>query len=234
MGYGGFRSKYMYIDIYIDQTFDLIGLFNTSEVYDTYCETCPSAPYYGYNDSTDKDKRISNNSSDYYSYGSKVKTITNSKLDNYITYDPNNPYQTNFDIKKESYINYLGISIDGRSRITTQSNTNTVYTVDANMDGLIGTTGQTTGLLYNDNIYSGTNVSFIGEGWNQLNTNIKPIYREPENFGLIWPTEIYSDVFINRSKYNVTERHLRLSEFNTTEDIKNYYNGYYKILQNGF
>ena len=127
----------------------------------------------------------------------------------------------------------MGVTVDGRDRVTNNNPNNFIYTVAANMDSNIGTSGQTTGLLYNTTNISGTTVSFIGEGMNELNTSINPIYRNDKNFGLIWPTEVYSDIFIERSKYNVSERHLRLAEINTTDDLRTYYNSYYKILTNG-
>lgn len=232
--YMAHKSKYVYLSIYIDQTFDLMGLANLDELHTGGCKTCPSVPQYTYNKATDLDKRIDSNVNNYYVYGARIETVIDSKLDNYQTYNQLNSLQQGFDIKQENYINYMGVNIDGRTRITSINNKNTIYTVDAHLDGLIGTTGQTSGLLYTLNDFDETTVSFNGEGMNMLNTELKPIYKKEKNLGLIWPTEVYSDIFINRSRYSVSERHIRLSEINTTKDLKNYYNSFYKILTNGY
>ena len=231
-GYGGLKSRYLYFDVFLDHTFDLIGLFGLDDM-NYECENCTSPPQYQYNPITDKDKRVSNNPFDYYHHGNRINATIDSRLDNYKTYRLNNPYQVNFDIKTDNYINYQGVNINGSSRITSQSNDDTIYTIDGNNDSNLGTDNQLSGLLYKTNRFSGTTVEFNAEGVNMLNTQILGLYRKDEDFGLIWPTEIYSDIFINRSRFNITERITRLSEINTTDDLRTYYNGYYKILTNG-
>ena len=179
----------------------------------------------------------------YFKYGELVITAsTESKMDAVKTYDIANPYKVNFIMGNESYLNYKNQTINGVNEVISLGEPNT-YVIDANNDQYIGTQLQSTGLLYTD--YSGitrnvvvnntiktlplTNVSYIGEGWNETNTGVYASYKEEYLFGIISPPEIKSEVFIDRGKTSVLDKHLRLSEIKNLNGLTKYGNGFYNI-----
>lgn len=180
---------------------------------------------------------------DYWAFANKITGFTDSKRIDVKSYNNNNNFIANFDINKTIYTNYLGQSIDGRSRVTNSGNP-LIYVFDANNDSTIGTTNQSTGLLYRD--YTGetrtvsddvlgvqtiplTEMEFKGEGWNMTNTSLSAQIKEEYLFGVTQPPEVFSDVFIDRGATTVFEKHLRLSEVETLEHFERYNNGFYKL-----
>lgn len=177
---------------------------------------------------------------DFYDYGNMLVTgFTDSKLQELRSYDANDPFQVNFDINSETYVNYSGQTINGVDRVTLLGSATTyVFGTDSG-DTQIGTVGQKSGILYQD--FSGrtrsvgsdnineTIVSYIGEGWNQTNTSLSGLTKEEYLFGIISPPEIESDVFIDRSSISVIEKHLKLSEIRTLDELVRYGNGFYTL-----
>ena len=183
---------------------------------------------------------------DYWAYGSKVSGYTNTKKTDVSSYDKTQKYITGFDVNKETYTNYLGATINGRTRITEQITSATTYVFDANNDVNIGTENQTTGIRYID--YTGqtrnvtdefgtsrnvslTTMEYIGEGWNETNTSLSALTKEEYLFGITQPPEVYSDVFIDRGDTTVFEKHLRLSEVESLEHLERYNNGFYRLVK---
>ena len=186
--------------------------------------------------------------SDYWAYASRITGFTDSKKIDVKSYSKVQPYQTGFDINKTIYTNYIGNTIDGRTRITHQSLPSlsaVTYVFDANNDVNIGTTNQTSGILYTD--YSGitrvvenyltgdirvplTVMQYNGEGWNETNTSLSAQTKEEYLFGITQPPEVESDVFIDRGSVTVLENHLRLSEIESLEHLERYNNGFYNIV----
>jgi hypothetical protein len=186
--------------------------------------------------------------SDYWVYASRITGFTDSKKTDVKGYSNTQPFQTGFDINKTIYTNYIGNTIDGRTRITYQSLPSlsaVTYVFDANNDVNIGTVNQNSGILYTD--YSGltrqvtdslgnkiatplTTMQYDGEGWNQTNTSLSAQTKEEYLFGITQPPEVQSDVFIDRGGITVLEKHLRLSEIESLEHLERYNNGFYKIV----
>lgn len=180
---------------------------------------------------------------DYYAIGGlKITGLTDSKIEDVRSYDNNNPYKVGFNINTENYLNFSGESISGVSRIT-QVGSATTYTFDAKDNIYLGTTAQTTGLLYTD--YSGvtrtinngdtsndiplTTFQFVGEGLNETNLSLSALTKEEYLFGIVNKQETQSDIFIDRSQNSVFDVHLRLSEINNIDDLEKYGNGFYNI-----
>ena len=183
---------------------------------------------------------------DYWAYGSKVSGFTDSKKTDVRSYDKTQKYITGFDVNKDTYTNYVGATINGRTRITQQITSATTYVFDANNDVNIGTENQTTGIRYID--YTGqtrgvvdefgigrslplTTMDYIGEGWNETNTSLSALTKEEYLFGITQPPEVYSDVFIDRGDTTVFEKHLRLSEVESLEHLERYNNGFYRLVK---
>lgn len=180
---------------------------------------------------------------DYFNYGELVITAsTDSKIDAVRSYDIANPFKIDFVMGNETYFNYKNQEINGVNKITSLSEPKK-YVIDANNDVFAGTIQQKTGLLYSD--YTGetrnivinntnktlplTNVSYIGEGWNETNSEVYASYKEEYLFGIISPPEIKSEVFIDRGATSVLDRHLRLSEIKNLNSLTKYGNGFYNI-----
>jgi hypothetical protein len=56
------------------------------------------------------------------------------------------------------------------------------------------------------------------------------IFKNNRYVGLIDKPNVDSDLFMERDNGSVFERHQRLSEINNFNDLKNYLNGYYKLI----
>jgi len=201
---------------------------------------------------------------DYWVYGGlKITGSTSSKITDVRSYDNTQEYITGFDIKKETYTNYQGNTVNGRNRVTNLSGvtaantahfaaltgttyTATTYVFDANDDVNIGTSNQSSGLLYKDFellnkpvtdefgfTYNAplTEFEFTGEGWNDTNTSLSALTKEEYLFGITQPPEVQSDVFIDRGATTVLEKHLRFSEVESLEHLERYNNGFYRLVK---
>lgn len=185
----------------------------------------------------------SNGENYYYDYGNlHVTGATDSKIEDLRSYNGSNPFQIGFDMEKNTYIDYIGSTISGHSRIYV-SGEPTTYVFDTLNDPNMGTPNQYTGLQYKD--YTGktrnvvingktvsipvTTFDFVGQGWNQTNTSLSALTKEEYLFGIISPPEVQSDVFIDRGITTVMDRHLRLSEIKNLGQLVRYGNGFYKL-----
>ena len=188
-------------------------------------------------------KPINKTVSDYYNYlGLKISGYTDSKLEDVRSYKASDPYRIGFDVESGNYHNYSGVLVHGVSRIKTMSEPR-IYVFDTVNDADLGTPNQTYGLQYleytgqtrtvfNELVKSNipiTQFNYIGEGWNNTNTSLSGITKEEYLFGIIFPPEVQSDVFIDRGITPVTDKHLRMSEITNLGELQNYGNGYYKL-----
>lgn len=181
----------------------------------------------------------------WYDYGNLVVTgYTDTKIQDLKSYDANNPYIAGFDMDKTVFIDYLGTTISGVSRVVSLGEPKT-YAFDAIADTNIGTMSQLHGIAYQE--YSGrtrninidskkttiaqTSFNYIGEGWNETNTSLSALTKEEYLFGIIYPPEVQSDVFIDRGTTTVMDRHLRLSEIKNLGELIRYGNGFYNLTK---
>lgn len=157
-------------------------------------------------------------------YSEPVDTIVQQYLEDYTTLTGNTTDTT---------ISFLGI---GKSRLdevkgygdngvytivtgTTELGTYTGYTIDQlfymdyddDYTHITGTTLGTPETFYTDEVYNGM------------------ITRNEHFIGFIDEPIIYSDIFVERGKLGVTERNLRLGEIESTGEMENYGNGFFKI-----
>lgn len=222
--YGTLTATSFYINVMLTQDIDDMGMFTDTD----YIPNPNLNP-----NPIDFNIRLTGKSeSDYYtSYTSKIVTgITESNLNEVKSYADNNPYRLNFDVNSEIYSDYKGDMINGVSRVTYLGNPIT-YVIDVDKNDVnIGTTGQTSGLLYQD--YSGNNttiITYIGEGWNQTNTSLSALTKEEYLFGITSSPEVTSDVFIDRGITTIFEKHLKLSEITNLGELVRYGKGYFNI-----
>lgn len=169
-------------------------------------------------------------SSDFYRFGEKVTGITESRIDDVKTYNNAQQYQQGFNVENESYINFSGSNVNGISRITNFQDPITYVFLGDDNDQNLGTINQKDGLVFNDFVEGGiTTFSFNGQGWNETNTSLSAITKEEYLFGIISKPEIKNDVFIDRGIATVFEKHLKLSEVRTLDELQRYGRGYFNV-----
>lgn len=189
--------------------------------------------------------------SDWFMIAGRITGYTDSKKTIVKGYNKNNPYIIGFDADAEIYQNYNNVTIDGRTRLTSTGVTFTGYTVDANLDANIGTPNQTSGILYTDydedrDVVTDleglgvrvdtegiqvTTFNYIGEGFNETNSQLSAITREEYLLGITTPPEVQSDLFIDRGATTVFDLHLRLSEIEGLDHMTKYGNGFYNLIK---
>lgn len=271
--YGSITATTIYMKVYLTQTLDNMGIFTDYPYFNEtpvdYSELTTKLNNLGFsfefmngsltpiNTNT---LNIAYNRLDltpvnqYYVDGQIIRFLTESRLDTLKMYSLTTPYQINFDVGTENYINYNGQLIDGRTRVTTLDNDPitgfTGYSIDANLDGDIGTENQSTGFYFSD--FSSTNIitnseiygvdlgvvleniqtsemQFKSEGFNVTNSSLSAITKEEYLMNIIDEPKVNNDVFIERGNTSVIDRHVRLSEIDTMEDLELYGNGYFNI-----
>lgn len=188
----------------------------------------------------------SKNVENYYNYSfTPITAYTESRIEDVRTYDIAIPFKVGFDMNKELYDNYETSSntILGIDRLVSDGDPK-VYVFDASDDSDLGTKNQMTGLYFEDFIRTRrvqkdgkftniptTIVRYIGEGSNKTNTSLSAITKEEYLFGKISRPEVQNDVFIDRGKNSVLDKHLRLSEIRNIKGLERYGNGFYKLTK---
>jgi len=74
------------------------------------------------------------------------------------------------------------------------------------------------------------NTRFVTNGFSYDNFTNTPIYKESKYVGLIGKPIIKSEIFMERDTGSVFERHQRLSEINSINELETYRNGYYENI----
>jgi hypothetical protein len=198
-------------------------------------------PYTSFDNSTLRDplKLVSN----YYSQVHlRITGITDSKIEDVRTYAASDPYRVNLPVEKGQYRDYTNTIYFGVSKIKSMGEPK-IYAFDAIDDATLGTVNQIYGLSYLD--YSGktrtltingltfvdnfTEFSYIGQGLNMTNLSLSAITKEEYLFGIIFPAEVKSDVFIDRGLNSVMDKHLKFSEISNLGRLANYGNGFYTL-----
>lgn len=265
--YGLMTASTFYVNIMLTQTIDNMGVFtdidfnNVTPDYTILIDKLntsgftfpfmsgtlpPSVILSGFTACTRHDNA---NVSEWYSYGSVLTATTEPRINELKSYNKLNPYIVGFDIESNVYTNYDNQTISGVSRVLmSDADLAKKYTFDANNDVFLGTTGQTTGLLYKDNknildigvgVANGlikatksiATLQFKAEGWNTTNSSLSAITKEEYLMGIINDPEVFSDVFIDRGSTTVMEKHLKLSEVESLEHLERFGNGFYNIVK---
>lgn len=265
--YGSLTADSFYIKISLTQNMDDMGVYSNKVLADVnsspdysilinklngsgftfpFMTGATSTPYSG--DPTDI--RISNTLlNDYIITGDMVTGSTDSKKDFFRTYNLSTPYIENFDIEKNSYTNPFNNLIDGRSRITEITSATTTYVFDANNDVNIGTSAQTSGLLYIDRENVRRNVSFdnfditldkvIGktdfnfqsQGFNVTNISLSGIIKDEYLLGITESPKIENDIFIDRGSTSVFDKHMKLSGIFSIQQLEQFGNGEFNLIK---
>lgn len=191
-----------------------------------------------------------NDFEDYIFDGITVTGLTEDRLDVVASYGFNGSesYRPNFDITKQSYINYKGEEIFRGTRVISNDFLNpVVYTEDADRDdpnlgtllqsdGILfttytGTTRTISGTMFPDYEIPLTQMSYQGQSFNETNVDLLALTREEYLLYITQPPKVDSDVFIDRGDTTVLQSHLQLGEIATLEHLVNYGNGFYNIIR---
>lgn len=222
--YGAVTATSFYINVFLTQNIDDMGMFTDTEFIPTTQKNSQVIENY--------DIRLTGKTvSDYYNYGNQViSTITESRAEDVRNYKSTLPYRQGFDVNSETYTNYRGEIVNGVDRVTYLNPLTYVFGADKTDTG-IGKNNQKNGLLFVD--FTGntelSNISYVGEGWNMTNISHSALTKEEYLFGIISQPEVENDVFIDRGITKVLERHLKLSEIRNLGELSRYGNGYYNL-----
>lgn len=214
--YGTITASTIDVNIFLTQTIDNMGLFSD-------CEYIPSSA------------TTATTLSDYFDRAtgstSLITGYTNSKLSTLKTYNALTPYIVDVNMSiNTGYTNYIGSAITPFDSVLSLIGP-TGYTFDADVnDLLVGTTGQTAGILYNDYGNGITTFQYQSEGLNIQNLSLSGLVREEMFFGIVQPPISENDVFIERGTTSVLDPHLRLSEIEGVNHLQKYGNGYYNLI----
>lgn len=235
------KDTFIYTNIMLTQSMDNMGIFTDIEFLPNLNINYEN-PYNLTNKEMLRIPQISLSGYSNYSLNFKITGYTDSKLEDLRSYDAKAPFKTGFDIERANYYNYTNSLIKGVSRIHSMAEPR-IYVFDAPTGSTLGTSNQVNGLQYIE--YTGqtrqvilnginsvipiTQFNYIPEGINILNSSLSAITKEEYLFGIIFPPEVKSEVFIERGITSVMDKHLRLSEIKNLNELSRYGNGLYKL-----
>ena len=238
--YGVVTASTIDLPIFIEQTYDNIGLF-TDVGFSATTNTFPAPT-----DPTNIRLR-GVDVSHYYNYGGSISGYSGSRLTECQNYGIT-MYVPGFNVDTNLYHNHLNQVISGKTCVFEYTPLSIArYTINGDEnDPHYGTQQQRSGTYFEDYLDGQTrkvvingNTSIIpttkyyqfNEGFNKTNSSLSAITKLDQFFGVVFPPEIQSDVFILRGKGKILERHLKLSEVETVNHFSSFGNGYYNIIE---
>lgn len=149
-----------------------------------------------------------------------ITGVTSHKLDVISTYSQTNPFQVG--------VNGVTAVIPGNPTIIKYTidgiNYETVYNPPQN----VGSSPQL-GDIKDQRLIHPTTFNTNLSGWDFEKYFL---IKEEAKMGLVFPPKVNNELFIERMSLAVFERHSRLSDIKTLDDLVNYRNGYYNIIEN--
>lgn len=270
--WGSLTADTFYVNIFLTQNIDDMGLFTNIEYFPNVPVTASPVDYTilinkmiqsGYTSpfmfgvlppdfiditQTDIDtlRFTGNTTSTYYAYlNTPISGYTDSKIENVYSYDQSEKLKVGLNMDSQTYINYIGNTVNGVSRVFSDGYP-VIYVIDTANNAVLGTNNQTTGILYKD--YTGvtrtviyddgeilsiplTEFRFRGEGINETNVSLSALTKEEYLFGITSKPTVDNDIQIDRGVTSVMEAHLRLSEVKNMSELLRYGNGFYNITR---
>ena len=152
-----------------------------------------------------------------------------------------------FDLEKTTYLNYLGASVNGITRVISINDYNPLLYTDGadDNDPNIGTILQGDGIVFKT--YTGvsqnpsliiskrfgvnnlTEINYNGQGFNQTNSTLAALTNKEYLLHITETPKVDSDLFIDRGGNSVLQSHLQLAEITSFDELVSYGNGYYNI-----
>ena len=143
-----------------------------------------------------------------------VTGFTDSRLLEVKTYDKNQPYQVGY---------------NGVTKVIYDS-TNKPTQVEYTLDGINYITSIGKPLFPDNDLFFKTETVYFFESSTLSDEKINLIKRDVE-MGVSETPKIESDIFIERQSTSIFERHMRMGEIDTLNELEAYRNGYYNIFK---
>jgi hypothetical protein len=172
----------------------------------------------------------------YYTFDEFLVTgYTESELEFVQLYDQNNPYIVNLNVSDTPSLDFTGVLA-----ITTDS---VVYVIGGQLDNS-GNYVPNTGIIYEtftynrlvQNPFTGeysevpyTTFKYYTKGFRDYNTVLMALIHEEKYLNVINEPTIDNDILFERGVVNVNERHLRMSEIDTVEQLMRYNQNFFNV-----
>jgi len=226
--YGKIDKSFIYFPIFIQQKYDDMGLYTDldyiesdvliNEALDSYIRKTglPVQNYYTIEDTL-------------------VTGLTESNLDVVRSYNENNPYIINF--------NLFPLPSQGFTGVIEIKEDSIVYVVNGDVDN-VGKYIPETGVILETFTFTRTlkdpitgelknipltTFRYYTKGFRDYNTSLSAIVHEEKYLGVIETPRVDNDVLIDRGTVNVNERHLKMSEIDSVEQLKKYGQGFFNV-----
>ena len=231
--YGTMTASTIYVPIFITHTFDDIGLMLDHPV----SNAGPTYPIIGEPFNTRQDGTTAD------MYYNSSDTLTGETSESRLTECQNygiTQYNPGFVVSQDDYIDYTNTLVNGETKListlSVESSGSTTYTVKGNpLDLGFETDSQRSGIYFTDIGYSSasTITTFVAknEGTHEMNSSLSAITKLDEYLGSVFPSEIQSDVFIERGRNVIFESHFKLGEVESIDHLKRFGNGYFTIIR---
>jgi hypothetical protein len=227
--YGQIDKTFINFPVFFRQSIDDMGLY-TDEEYeqsDNLINTQPSS----YTRLTGLPVE------NYYTFNEFLSSgFTESQLERVRSYNQNNPYiiGLNLDdlpsqgftgvisISDESIIYVIGGEIDNTGQYV--SDTGVVYETFFNQTRLVQdpNTGEQKEIQL-------TTFKFFTKGYREFNIDLFANVKEEKYLGVVFPPQVDNDLVVDRGTVNVMEKHLKMSEIDSVEQLEKYGQGFFNV-----
>lgn len=167
----------------------------------------------------------------------QISGYTDSHLDKVRSYNENKPFIINFNMNDEPSKGFTGILAinDDSIQYVIGGEVNNVGQYVANT-GIIMETFSSLRLVVDPRTGQSkeiplTTFRFFTKGLRNYNTSLSALIHEEKYFGIVEKPYVNSDVLVDRGQINVFERHLRLSEIDSVEQLTKYGQEFFKVVK---
>jgi hypothetical protein len=226
--YGKIDRSFIYFPIYFTQTIENIGLF-TNEEFIAADDLINSEPDYF-------TRKTGLNVEYYYTFDEYLVTgSTESQIEVVQLYSQNNPYVAGLNVSDTPSLDFTGVL-----SVTTDS---VIYVIGGQLDNS-GNYIPNTGIIYETFLYDKliqnpltgeyseipyTTFKYYTKGIRDYNTVLMALIHEEKYLNVINEALIDNDLLFDRGVVNVNERHLRMSEIDTVEQLIRYNQNYFNV-----
>lgn len=226
--YGKIDRSFIYFPIYFTQSFENIGLF-TNEPFIAADDLINSEPDYF-------TRKTGLNVEYYYTFDEYLVTgSTESQIEVVQLYSQNNPYVVGLNVSDTPSLEFTGVL-----SVTTDS---VIYVIGGQLDNS-GNYIPNTGIIYETFLYDKliqnpltgeyseipyTTFKYYTKGIRDYNTVLMALIHEEKYLNVINEPTIDNDLLFDRGIVNVNERHLRMSEIDSVEQLIKYNQNYFNV-----
>jgi hypothetical protein len=226
--YGKIDKSFIYIPIHFTQTFDNIGLF-TDEEFIGSDELINSEP-----DVFIRQSGV--NIENYFTFEQYLVTgVTESQVEFVQLYSQINPYAVGLNVSDIPSLEFTGV--------LSISDISIIYVIGGELDSN-GSYKPNTGVVYETfniprvvrNPLTGTysevlltTFKYYTMGIRDFNTSLSALIHEEKYLNVVFKPTIDNEVLIDRGTVNVCEKHLKLSEIDSVEQLGSYGQGFFNV-----